>query len=166
MTATVTTQFRTQFDSSLRTAVQQMDSRLQRTVTDRGTIEGATFTINNLGALGLLDENVQRHGDTLWSEIDHSARVAAMRDFFKALPLDRADIPKMAVNPVTGGQYMAQLIAARKRTIDSIIYKALGGTITTLDGSTSYTLPNTQMVMGRLPAVAMGRRCRTRSCRG
>ena len=148
MTATVTTQFVQQFDRSLRTAVQQVESRLQRTVTDRGTIEGATFTINNLGALGLLDENVQRHGDTLWSEIEHSARLAAMRDFFKALPLDRADIPKMAVNPVTGGQYMSQLIAARNRTIDAIIFKALGATITTVDGATSYVLPSTQKIVG------------------
>jgi hypothetical protein len=148
MTATVTTQFVQQFDASLRTAVQQQDSRLMKTVTDRGTIEGATFTINNLGALGLLDENVQRHGDTLWSEIEHSARVAAMRDYFKALPLDRADIPKMKVNPITGGQYMGQLIAARNRRIDQIIYQALLGNITTVDGSTTYSLPNTQKIVG------------------
>lgn len=147
MTATVTTQFVQQFDRSLRTAVQQTDSRLMKTVVDRGTIEGATFTINNLGALGLLDENVTRHGDTLWSEIQHSARVVAMRDYFKALPLDRADIPKMAVNPVTGGQYMSQLVAARNRRIDQIIYNALIGSITTVDGSTTYTLPNTQKIV-------------------
>lgn len=148
MTATVTNQFVQQFDASLRTAVQQRESRLMKTVTDRGTIQGATFTISNLGALGLLDENVQRHGDTLWSEIEHSARVAAMRDFFKALPLDRADIPKMIVNPVTGGQYMAQLIAARNRTIDQIIYRAIGGSITTVDGTVTYALPNTQKIVG------------------
>ena len=147
MTATVTTQFRTQFDASLRTAVQQQDSRLMKTVTDRGQIEGATFTISNLGALGLLDENVTRHGDTLWSEIEHSARIVAMRDFFKALPLDRADIPKMTVNPVTGGQYMSQLIAARNRTIDSIIVKAITGSITTVDGAATYTMPATQKIV-------------------
>lgn len=148
MTATVTTQFVQQFDASLRTAVQQKDSRLMKTVVDRGMIEGSSFTINNLGALGLLDENVTRHGDTLWSEIEHSARVVNMRDYFKALPLDRADIPKMKVNPVTGGQYMGQLIAARNRRIDQLIYQAAIGTINTVDGTTTYSLPSTQKIVG------------------
>ena len=148
MTATVTTQFKTQFDSSLRMAAQQKKSRLQALVTDRGMIEGTNFTINNLGDAGLLDENVVRHGDTFWSEITHSARLVYMRDYFKALPLDRNDIPKMAENPVTGGQYMQALIAARNRRIDNIIYQAALGTIVAADGSASYVLPSGQKIVG------------------
>lgn len=148
MTATVTTQFVQQFDASLRLAAQQTESRLQATVVDRGTIEGDSFTINNLGSAGALDENTVRHGDTLWSEIEHSARLAAMRDYFKALPLDRADIPKMKVNPVTGGQYMSSLLAARNRRIDDIIYKALIGPINSKDGATTFNLPAGQKIVG------------------
>lgn len=147
MTATVTTQFRQQFDSALRMAAQQKESRLQSKVTDRGTIEGSTFTINNLGSAGFLDENVVRHGDTTWSEITHSARLVYMRDYFKALPLDRADIPKMTVNPVTGGQYMQALVAAKNRRIDQLIYQSMGATITSVDGLTSYTLPAGQIIV-------------------
>ena len=147
MTATVTTQFKQQFDTSLRMAAQQSDSRLMKTVTDRGMIEGNSFTINNLGSAGALDENVVRHGDTTWSEIVHAARLVYMRDYFKALPLDRADIPKMAQNPVTGGQYMQALIAARNRRIDAIIYAAIGGSITSVDGLTSYTLAAGQIIV-------------------
>lgn len=146
MSDTVTRQFVTQFDTSLRLLAQQKDSRLRGTVFDRGTIEGASFTINNLGAVEM-DENVTRHGDTIWSDIDHTARNVPMRDFFKALPLDRADIPKMKVNPVTGGQYMQQLVAARNRKIDDIIFAAALGGINSVDGTTGpYTLPAGQII--------------------
>lgn len=145
MSDTVTRQFVTQFDSSLRLALQQTNSRLRGTVYDRGQIEGSGFTINNLDTVEM-DENVTRHGDTIWSDIDHTARTVPMRDFFKALPLDRADVPKMKVNPVTGGQYMQTLVNARNRKIDDIIFQALLGTINAADGTTSYTLPSGQII--------------------
>ena len=146
MTDTVTRQFVTQFDSALRLLAQQKDSRLRATVIDRGTIEGASFTINNLDKVEM-DENTVRHGDTIWSDIDHTARNVPMRDFFKALPLDRADVPKMKVNPVTGGQYMQQLVAARNRKVDDIIFAAALGSINSVDGSTGpYTLPAGQII--------------------
>jgi len=146
MSDTVTRQFVTQFDTSLRLLAQQKDSRLRATVFDRGTIEGSSFTINNLDKVEM-DENTVRHGDTIWSDIDHTARTVPMRDFFKALPLDKADIPKMKVNPVTGGQYMQQLVAARNRKIDDIIFAAALGTINSVDGSTGpYTLPAGQII--------------------
>lgn len=146
MTDTVTRQFVTQFDTALRLASQQKESRLRATVVDRGTIEGSSFTINNLGAVEM-DENTTRHGDTIWSDIDHTARIVPMRDFFKALPLDKADVPKMKVNPVTGGQYMQTLIAARNRKVDQIIYEAALGIINTVDNSTGpYSLPAGQII--------------------
>jgi hypothetical protein len=147
MTATVTTQFRTQFDSSLRVVAQQSESRLMKTALDRGTISGDSFTENRLGSAGDLDENVVRHGDTTWSEIEHSARIVYMRDFFKALPLDVADIPKMIANPVTGGQYMQALIAARNRRIDKMIYEAAGAAIQLKDGSGTVALPSGQKIV-------------------
>ncbi|WP_295539268.1 phage capsid protein [uncultured Pseudacidovorax sp.] len=146
MTDTVTRQFVTQFDSSLRLLAQQKVSRLRGTVYDRGQVTGASFTINNLGDAGDFDENVTRHGDTIFSDIDHTARNVPMRDFFKALPLDRADIPKMLANPVTGGQYMQQLLAARNRKVDDIIFQAALGTIVSVDSQASYSLPSSQVI--------------------
>jgi hypothetical protein len=148
MSNTVTTQFVVKWDTALRLEAQQTESRLMGTVSDRGTIEGASFTINNLASVGEFDENTVRHGDTVWSEIDHTARNAPMRDFYKALPLDRADIPKMMANPVTGGQYMQSLMAARNRKCDDIIYQAGLGTILSQDGTVSYTLPAGQIITG------------------
>lgn len=148
MSDSVTRQFVIQFDNALRLLAQQKDSRLKATVTDRGTITGASFTINNLDKVEM-DENTVRHGDTIWSDIDHTARSVPMRDFFKALPMDKADIPKMLVNPVTGGQYMQSLIAARNRKIDDIIFAAALGSINSVDGTTGpYTLPAGQIIAG------------------
>ena len=73
MSDTVTRQFVTQFDTDLRLLAQQKNSRLRGTVFDRGTITGASFTINNLDKVEM-DENTVRHGDTIWSDIDHTAR--------------------------------------------------------------------------------------------
>lgn len=146
MSTTITTQFVVKWDTALRLEAQQQDSRFMKAVTDRGTIEGASFTINNLASAGVLDENTVRHGDTIWSEIDHTARNAVMRDFYKAFPMDRNDIPKMIVNPVTGGQYMASLMAARNRRADDIIYQAGLGNILSQDGLTTYALPAGQKI--------------------
>jgi hypothetical protein len=94
----------------------------------------------------LLDTNSVRHGDTVLAETDHQARIATMSDFYRAYPLDRNDIPKMLVNPVTGGQYMQSLIAARNRKIDDTIFNALLNNIVSFDGQTTYSLPAAQII--------------------
>jgi hypothetical protein len=68
-----------------------------------------------------------------------------MRDFFEAMPLDRADIPKMIVNPITGGDYAGLLVAKKNRRVDDIIYRALRGTVTFKD-STTAALPAGQKI--------------------
>lgn len=138
--------FVTQWDTALRLAAQQRQSRLMSTVVDRGTIEGAAFTIANLGAT-VLQEKTVRLADTEWQDILFGVRNVPMRDFYSALPLDRFDIPKMKVNPVTGGQYMASLIAARNRKVDQIIYQAAIGNILSQDGATTFALPSSQKIV-------------------
>ncbi len=145
MSNTITAAFVQQWDTTIRLQAQQQESRLMKAVTDRGTISGDGFTVNNLDKIEM-DENTVRHGDTVWGEPNHTNRLATMKDFYKALPLDRNDIPKMLVNPVTGGDYMRLLMAGKNRKIDDVIYDALRGTITSKDGATSYTLPSSQKI--------------------
>lgn len=142
---TITAAFVQQWDTAIRLQAQQSESRLMKAVTDRGQIAGDGFTVNNLSSVEL-DENTVRHGDTEWGEISHTNRLAVMKDFYKALPLDRNDIPKMIVNPVTGGDYMRSLMNAKNRKADAVIYAALGGTITSKDGVTSNVLPAGQKI--------------------
>ena len=145
MSDTITAAFVQQWDTAIRLQAQQQESRMLKGVTDRGTITGDGFTINNLASLEL-DENTVRHGDTEWGDPQHTNRLAVMKDYYKALPLDRNDIPKMIVNPVTGGDYMKTLMSARNRKIDKIIYDSARGAITSKDGLTSYTLPAGQQI--------------------
>lgn len=138
--------FVTQWDSTIRVEASQKESRLAKTVFDRGTVTGESFTVNNLADDGsLLDENTVRHGDTELSLETQTARIALMRDFYRATLLDRNDIPKMLVNPVTGGDYMRNMMSRKNRRIDDIIYQAARATVTLKDGST-IALPATQKV--------------------
>ena len=145
MSSTITAAFVQQWDTAIRLQAQQAESRLLKAVTDRGQINGDGFTVNNLSSVEM-DENTVRHGDTECGEINHTNRLAVMKDFYKALPLDRNDIPKMIVNPVTGGDYMRTLMNAKNRKADAVIYAALGGTITSKDGVTSNVLPAGQKI--------------------
>jgi hypothetical protein len=143
--STITAAFVQQWGNAIRAEAQQKESRFMAAVTDRGQITGDSFTINNMAAVDL-DANTVRHGDTEWGDPGHANRLAVMSDFYKALPLDRNDIPKMLVNPVTGGDYMSALMGGKNRKIDQVIYNALRGTIASKDGGTSNVLPSGQKI--------------------
>lgn len=135
-----------QWDTAIRAESAQKVSRLAASVTDRGSITGESFSVNFMGDDGsLIEANTVRHGDTNLVETDHQQRIATMADFYRAYPLDRNDIPKMLVNPVTGGDYMKLLMAAKNRRIDDIIYQAARASVLRKDGS-STALPSTQKV--------------------
>jgi len=143
-TNTITQAFVQQFDSTIRMEAQQKTSRFESRVTDRGSITGESFTANRLGSLDETPENTTRHGDTQWSDIEHSTRVALMRDFYQALPVDRADVPKVLANP--NGSYMDSLLAAWNRRKDGIIFSAGLGNSQTKEGDL-IALPSEQKIL-------------------
>lgn len=144
MSQTITEAFVKQWDTTIRLQAQQHESRLASAVTDRGSITGESFTANRLAALDDMPENTVRHGDTVFSEAEHSTRVALMRDFFQALAVDRNDEPKVLANPLNGS-YMQSLVASHNRKKDSIIYNALIGNAQTKEGG-QIALPPTQII--------------------
>ena len=144
MSNTITNAFVQQFDTTIRTQAQQRKSRFEPRVLNRGNITGSSFTANKLAPLEDTPENNVRHGDTVWSETIHSTRLATMRDFYQAVPVDRNDEPKVLANP--SGAYMDTLLAAWNRRKDSIIYQAGLGLSTALDGST-IALPAGQKIV-------------------
>lgn len=133
MPQSITQAFVQQFDTTIRMQAQQKVSRLASRVHDRGNIVGESFTANKLAPIDDTPENNVRHGDTVWSDIVHSTRVALMQDFYQALPVDRADEPKLIANPT--GSYMESLLAAWNRRKDSITYNALLGLSQTKEGA-------------------------------
>lgn len=142
---TITNAFVIAWDNAVKAVAQQTVSRLAQHVMDKGSITGESFTHNVMGATEL-DEKTVRLGDTQWGAIEHSTRVANMRDFYKALPLDRADIPKMLINPVSGGDYMGALQAAKNRRVDDIVYQAMLAPQLLKNGST-VALPFSQIIL-------------------
>jgi len=133
MSQTITQAFVQQFDTTIRMQAQQKTSRFESRVTNRGNITGESFTANKLAPAEDTPENNVRHGDTQWSDIIHSTRVALMRDFYQALPVDRADEPKVLVNPT--GDYMQSLLASWNRRKDQVIYAAGLGLSQTKEGA-------------------------------
>ncbi|MDX1497049.1 MAG: phage capsid protein [Salinisphaeraceae bacterium] len=144
MPTSITEAFVQQFDTQMRLECGQKESRLQRTITDRGNITGESFTANMLeDDGGTLAQNTTRHGDTVWSDATHLTPLATMLDYYDALPVDRADEPKLLANP--SGPYMDLLMRRKNRRIDKIIYDAARGTQTLKDGSTE-ALPSGQKI--------------------
>lgn len=133
MPASITQAFVQQWDTTIRLLAQQRVSRLGATVMDRGNITGESFTANRLAPIEDTPSNTVRHGDTEWSDATHSTRVALMQDFYQALPVDRADIPKLLANPT--GSYMDSLVSAWNRRQDKLIFAALIGNSQAKDGS-------------------------------
>ena len=144
MPESITEAFVQQFDSQMRLECGQSNSRLMMAATDRGSITGESFTANMLEDGGdELDQDTTRHGDTIWSDATHLTPVATMLDYFKAYPVDRADVPKLIANP--SGPYMDKLVRARNRRLDKILYNAARGTQTLKDGTTE-ALPSGQKI--------------------
>jgi len=119
---TLTAAFVQQFHDSFVMAAQQKVSRLQAAVTDRGMIQGASFTINDVGAVEA-QQVTNRYGDTEWTVPDHGTRQALMTDWDLALPVDKNDLPKLFANPQ--GTYLEMSLAAHNRRKDKVIYQAL-----------------------------------------
>lgn len=145
MSNTITQAFVQQWDNQIRLQAQQHESRLVAAVHDRGNITGESFTANRMAPLEDTPENTVRHGDTTWSEADHSTRVALMKDFYQALPVDRNDEPKLLANPLNG-PYNQSLIAAYNRRKDRIVFNALIGNSQTKDGDI-VALPSSQIIL-------------------
>lgn len=133
MPQSITQAFVQQWDDTIRLQAQQKDSRLSGSAIDRGNITGESFTTNRLAPIDDTPENNIRHGDTVWSDAQHSTRIALMKDFYQALPVDRADEPKVLANPTSS--YMDSLVASWNRRKDAILYRALLGTAQTKDGA-------------------------------
>jgi hypothetical protein len=140
----ITQAFVVQWDTMIRLKAQQSEPRLWSRSVDRGMITGESFTVNGLDNFDDIPENNVRHGDTVWSDAVHSARVALMTDFYDAKPVDRADEAKLLANP-NSGTYMSNLMSAWNRTRDKRFYRAARATVTYKDGTT-VALPSTQKV--------------------
>lgn len=123
----ITAAFVQQFHDTYEVAAMQNDSRLLKTIVNRGKIEGESFTINDMGQVEM-SASGNRFGDTTWTIPDAGVRTALMADWDLFIPIEARDLPKLKANP--SDKYMKNLISARNRKTDDIIYQALVGGVT------------------------------------
>ncbi|REF09758.1 phage capsid protein [Pantoea ananatis] len=120
----ITSAFVQEFHRGFEIACQQEDSRLQAAVTDRGTITGASYTINDMGIVEMTDRVFSdRFSNTPWSMPDTGTRVAMMADADVYVPVEKVDLPKLLAEPQ--GEYQNLLVAAANRKKDRTIYNAI-----------------------------------------
>lgn len=146
----ITSAFIQQFHDTFDVATQQQESRLLKTVTNRGRINGASFTINDLGTVEM--EDYERFSDTSWQIPEAGVRTVIMSDKKLFIPIEHSDIPKLKANPQD--KYAKLWLSARERKIDDIIYQAILGSVSrkTVDDKgdeqvTIATLPSTQILL-------------------
>lgn len=135
MPASITQAFVQQWDNVIRMQAQQKESRLEATVTDRGAITGESFTANRIAPTEDTPEQLVRHGDTIWSDATHTTRVALMRPYYQAIPIDRLDEPRVLANPAP--VYNESLNASWSRRKDRQIFSAMLGVAQNKDGTTA-----------------------------
>lgn len=131
----ITAAFVRQFADTFELACQQMTSRLMGVCKDRGTVEGASFTINDMGLVEMVD-NPTRFGATTLTIPDAGTRLVTMTDANLFIPIEPMDLDKLKANPQDS--YMRSMIAARNRRWDKAIYRGAVDTINrkTVDGET------------------------------
>ena len=137
----ITAAFVQQFHDNYELASQQNESRLLKTVVNRGKIVGESFTINDMGQVEMAASGA-RFGDTNWTIPDAGTRSVLMNDFDLFIPIESRDIPKLKAHP--NDKYIKLLYNAKNRKIDDIIYQAAIGTISrksVADNGTATTTP-------------------------
>lgn len=153
----ITAAFVIQYADTYDVAAKQNESRLLKTVVNRGTIEGESFTINDMGQVEM-NAAGNRFGDTVWTIPDTGVRTALMSDYDLFIPIESRDLPKLKANP--SDKYMKNLMFARNRKTDDIIYQALVGGIprTTVSdagvkSTTTVQLPASQIILNNFGSL-------------
>lgn len=151
----VTAAFVQQFHNTYEVASMQNESRLLKTVVNRGVIEGESFTINDMGQVEMTASGA-RFGDTPWTIPDSGVRTALMSDFDLFIPIEKRDEPKLKALPTD--KYMKNLISAKNRKTDDIIYQAaVGGvTRTTVSDAGVKSVATVQLPVGQIILSGFG----------
>lgn len=151
----ITAAFVQQFHNTYEVAAMQNESRLLKTSVNRGAIEGESFTINDMGQVEMQPSG-ERFGNTNWQIPDTGVRTALMSDFDCFIPIENRDLPKLKATP--NDKYMKNLISARNRKTDDIIYQALVGgvTRTTVNDAGVKSVATVNLPVGQIILSAFG----------
>lgn len=120
----ITAAFKQQFHDSFEIALQQKQSVFESLVTSRGQIQGASFTINDMGKIEMAARKFSdRFSDTPLTVPEAGTRLAIMEDYDLFVPIEPFDLPKLSAAP--DSPYMQLMVAAANRAKDKLIYRQL-----------------------------------------
>lgn len=120
----ITAAFKQQFHDTFELACQQKQSVLESLVTSRGSIQGASFTINDMGSVEMEQRAfADRFSDTTFKVPEAGTRLAIMEDYDLFVPIEPFDLPKLSAAP--DSPYMQLMVAAANRAKDKLIYRQL-----------------------------------------
>lgn len=111
----------TQFSDMVHVAAQQSQARLKQYVQVR-PMKGENWAYDGLGAVEAR-EIVGRHQPVQFDSIEHTRRKIAKRRFAVTLPIDKADVRGMLLNPENG--YAQAMIRAMDRQFDRVVIQAM-----------------------------------------
>lgn len=147
----ITSAFVQQFHDTYEIQAMQNESRLLKTVTNRGKIEGESFTINDMDQVSMT-ASTGRHGTTPDTIPDSGTRSVLMTDYDLFIPIELRDVPKLKAQ--RKDKYMQLCLNARNRQTDAIIYANLVGPVnrTTVSdagvkSTTAVALPASQIIL-------------------
>lgn len=133
MSNTVDRAFITQFRDNVIHLAQQEGARLGGAVS-RMDVVGKSANVERLGTLDM-SERVSRHQDVTYDDIEHSRRRLIIKDYEKALLLDKQDEMKMLLD--LRSPYAVALARSAARNIDDVIIAAATADAITVDSDDS-----------------------------
>lgn len=141
MSNQITEAFVEQFGTTFRHVAQQMQSRLQPTVSIESGIVGMSKSINRLGQR-IASQRLVRHGDTPINDQPHSTRFVDLLDYEDGDMIDKQDKLRMLIDPTS--DYLKAMVAAHNRKKDDVVITALGGNSRSTTGNV--VLPAAQKI--------------------
>lgn len=160
----ITAAFKREFHTAFEMKATSTASALQVLCKDRGTINGSSFTVNDLGDLAM-KEMTSRFQDTDWSVPEGGTRLAVMKDYGLFVPIDPRDEAKLSANPTS--PYMQKCLGAEYDERDNTIIKALGASVQrkVVDGEdyTATPLPSTQIILAGATPITKAKIAKARA---
>lgn len=144
MSFQITTAFVQQYQDNVTFLAQQKGSRLRNAVTIKDNVVGKSVFFDQIGAVSAR-RNAPRHSDSPLMSTPHSRRRADMVDIDAGDLLDKADEPKLLIDPTS--KYSTNLGWAIGREMDDLMLEAMTGSAASGEtGATSTALPAGQII--------------------
>ncbi len=155
MSETITEWQKRQFNSNVKFVYQQMEYMVAKYIDSEmyhGNVQGNLDDFDVAGAV-LTRDRVDRYEETQWAELEKSRRWCRPVRAYLALPLDRFDKVRSAIEDINSIHTKA-IVASLKRTEDLRVINAAVGTALTGEQATGTSaLPSSQQIaLGSSPS--------------